>query len=67
MNRFPFSSYGDGAFLAVQTAAIAFLILFYENRITRGIAYVGCYLGFCFVLMSGLTPLNVLWFFQGMS
>lgn len=65
VNRFPFSSWGDGAFLALQTAAIAFLILYYAKQKAKAFVYIICYALLCFVLMSGLTPVKVLWYLQG--
>lgn len=65
VNRFPFSSWGDGAFLAIQTAAIAYLILYYAQQKTKALIYIICYAILCYILMGGLTPVKVLWYLQG--
>lgn len=67
VNKFPFSSWGDGAFLALQTAAIAFLILFYAGQTVKSFIYLICYTVLCYVLMGGMTPIKTLWFLQGMN
>lgn len=67
VNKFPFSSWGDGAFLALQTAIIAFLILFYASQTVKSFFYLTSYAVLCYVLMSGVTSLKTLWFLQGMN
>lgn len=61
---FPFSSWGDVSFLAVQTAIIAALVLHYNGSIVRVIAFVLAYAAAAFVLMGGLTPIDILWSLQ---
>lgn len=63
-NNYPFSSWGESLFLMLETAAIAFLILFYELNVSAGIAFVVAYTSIVYALFCGLTPLNVLWSFQ---
>lgn len=67
VSSFPFSSWGDGAFLAIQTVAIGILVLYYAKETTKACIYFICYVGLCVVLMGGLTPLNVLWSLQAMN
>lgn len=67
VNKFPFSSWGDGAFLALQTAIIAFLILYYQKQVTKSIIYIAVYMIVCYILMGGPTSLNTLWVLQGMN
>lgn len=67
VSGFPFSAYGDGAFLALQTVIIACLILHYGgSTLKAGLLFVA-YAIFCFVLMGGLTPLHVLWTIQAFN
>lgn len=67
-NGFPFSAWGDGTFLALQTAAIAALIFFYGYRsiVSAGIFSV-IYAGILYVLMGGLTSTEFLWTMQGFN
>lgn len=67
-NGFPFSAWGDGTFLAIQTAAIAALIFFYGYRSAVGSSlFVAIYAAVVYVLTSGLTPLKFLWTAQGFN
>ncbi|CAG9861591.1 unnamed protein product [Phyllotreta striolata] len=61
---FPFSAWGDATFLAVQTVIVGALVLYYESSQTKAISYLLGYLVVCYVMLSGLTPLNVLWSLQ---
>ncbi|XP_055684169.1 mannose-P-dolichol utilization defect 1 protein homolog [Lutzomyia longipalpis] len=61
---FPFSAWGDGAFLAIQTAAIAALVFYFGGAKGRAGAFLIGYLGVLYVLMGGITPLHVLWSMQ---
>lgn len=64
VKQFPFSSWGDTAFLAIQTALVAFLVLVYQNALLKAVLYLATYLCVCYIMMSGITPLEVLWTFQ---
>ncbi|XP_059618507.1 mannose-P-dolichol utilization defect 1 protein homolog [Phlebotomus argentipes] len=61
---FPFSAWGDGSFLAVQTAAIAALVFYFGGSPGKAVAFLVAYVGVLYVLMGGLTPLDVLWTMQ---
>lgn len=61
---FPFSSWGDVSFLAVQTAAIAALVLHYNGQIVQVIAFLISYVAVSYVLMGGITSVDVLWSLQ---
>lgn len=61
---FPFSAWGDAGFLAVQTVAIAVLVLYYNEAVVQSLLYLVFYLIICFVMMSGITPLSFLWTLQ---
>ncbi|XP_018567366.1 mannose-P-dolichol utilization defect 1 protein homolog [Anoplophora glabripennis] len=64
VKQFPFSSWGDTAFLAIQTVIVAVLVLVYQNAVLKSLLYLSTYLSVCYVMMSGITPLNVLWTLQ---
>lgn len=64
---FPFSAYGDTVFLALQTIIIACLIFHYGGSTLKAVLLFVAYVVFCFVLMSGLTPLHVLWSIQAFN
>lgn len=67
VSGFPFSAWGDGTFLAIQTATIAALILFYGGSVVKSVLFVIAYLSACFVLMGGLTPVQYLWSMQALN
>ncbi|ELU12384.1 hypothetical protein CAPTEDRAFT_162655 [Capitella teleta] len=62
--NYPFSSYGDSVFLLLQTAAIAFLVLFYGGRPAAALAYTAALAASVAVLMSPVAPEQVLWAMQ---
>lgn len=64
VSGFPFSAYGDGAFLALQTAIIGALVIHYGGSTIRAIIALLTYAALCYVLMGGITPVNVLWTIQ---
>lgn len=65
---FPFSAWGDGTFLAFQTATIAALIYLYGHKSAfRSFLFVAIYGALTYILMSGITPLKVLWTAQGFN
>lgn len=61
---FPFSSWGDVSFLAIQTAIIASLVLLYNGSLLRVFAFLACYLSVCYALMGGSTSIETLWNLQ---
>lgn len=64
---FPFSAWGDASFLAIQTAIIACLVLFYNRALIHVLLFSVVYLAVCYVLMGGLTPVEVLWSLQALN
>lgn len=60
VNGFPFSSWGDVCFLAVQTATIACLVLFYSGAILQVALFIVVYASVCYVLMGGLASIQIL-------
>lgn len=67
VKAFPFSAWGDSSFLAVQTVAIAALVLFYNKKLVQSILYIVAYYVITFILAGGLTPVSVLWTLQGFN
>lgn len=68
VSGFPFSAWGDGTFLALQTAAIAALIFFFGHRsASKSFVFIFFYGIFVYVLMGGLTPAKFLWTAQGFN
>lgn len=74
---FPFSSWGEGLFLALQTCSIAaFALLYGSGTVKRGTAeesdgsathaaiFLAIYSTMTYVLMSGLTDIETLWCLQ---
>ncbi|XP_077299190.1 mannose-P-dolichol utilization defect 1 protein homolog [Arctopsyche grandis] len=64
INGFPFSAWGDGIFLAIQTAIIAASVLFYNGRESGAKWFIIGYSAMMVMLMGGFTPLSVLWVLQ---
>ncbi|CAL1542883.1 unnamed protein product [Lymnaea stagnalis] len=63
--NFPFSSYGEALFLAIQTTMIAFLVLYYSGQTTKGITYVSTYVACMAFLLSPQAPGSLLALLQG--
>lgn len=64
---FPFSAWGEGTFLAIQTAIIAALVLHYGGTSGRAAMFLASYVGLVSVLVSGVTPTDVLWTMQAIN
>lgn len=63
---FPFSAWGDGTFLALQTAIIGTLVFFYGYKSSlKSTLFVIIYSTITFLLMSGITPVEYLLLAQG--
>ncbi|XP_011877221.1 PREDICTED: mannose-P-dolichol utilization defect 1 protein homolog [Vollenhovia emeryi] len=67
MSRFPFSAWGDGVFLGLQTLIIAVLVLHYNGDTAKATAFLSAYLAVICAANSGLTPVHVLWTCQAMN
>lgn len=68
ISGFPFSAWGDGTFLAIQTAAIAALVFFYGHRSgSKSLIFIVIYAAFVYVLMGGITPAKFLWTAQAFN
>ncbi|XP_012064579.1 PREDICTED: mannose-P-dolichol utilization defect 1 protein homolog [Atta cephalotes] len=66
-SRFPFSAWGDGVFLGLQTLIIAILVMHYNGDTAKAIAFLSAYIAVISTANSGLTPINVLWACQAMN
>lgn len=62
--RYPFTAWGEALFLLFETAMIAFLVLWFDKRKGTALAFVLVYSAGLYALMSGLTPIHVLWTLQ---
>ncbi|KAJ2944565.1 hypothetical protein O0L34_g3915 [Tuta absoluta] len=61
---FPFSAWGEGTFLAIQTAIVAALVLHYGGSAGKALMFLTVYAGIVAALVSGQTPTDVLWSMQ---
>jgi mannose-P-dolichol utilization defect protein 1 len=66
-NGFPFSAWGESLFLMIVTASIGFFILYYDSKKSFSLLFTIIYLTISYVLMSGLTPINILWSLQAIN
>ncbi|CAO1344587.1 unnamed protein product [Diamesa tonsa] len=68
VSGFPFSAWGDGTFLATQTAIIASLVFFFGHKsAAKAGLFVSLYAALVFLLMGGLTPKEYLWTAQAFN
>jgi len=62
---FPFSAWGEASFLAIQTSVIAALVLLYNSSsFLLSFSFIAGYLAVLYSLISGITPIDVLWSMQ---
>ncbi|XP_028035877.1 mannose-P-dolichol utilization defect 1 protein homolog [Bombyx mandarina] len=64
---FPFSAWGEGTFLAIQTAMIAALVLHYGGAPMKGGIFLSVYCAIVSVLVSGYTSTDILWTMQAVT
>lgn len=62
-NNFPFSAWGEAIFLALETALIAFLVLWYDGYKAQAISFVTIYSGIVYTLLN-LISKDVMWYCQ---
>lgn len=62
-----FSAWGEGFFLALQTAAISALVLLFGRSVKEAVLFVISYLAICLILMGGYTSVAVLWSLQALN
>lgn len=64
-NNFPFSSYGESFFLALQTAAIGFLVVAFSKGKLHALVFIALFSGSAWALLNpAVTPKIVLWYGQ---
>lgn len=59
-HRYPFSAWGEGLFLAVETALIAMFVLQFRGQAGRAWAFATVYVGLAAFLASGTLPMTLL-------
>lgn len=64
---FPFSSWGDATFLGIQTVLIAVFVLWYQGSKSLGLMYLIVFIGVCYVMAGGITPIKTLWYLQSFN
>lgn len=62
--KFPFTAWGESLFLLLETAMIAFLVMWFDGNRGRGLLFALTHGTVLYLLMSGLTPVHVLWALQ---
>lgn len=64
-NSFPFSAWGEAIFLALETALIAFLVLWYDGNRGRATTFLLTYGAIVFALTHPtIVPKDVMWYLQ---
>ncbi|KYN04108.1 PREDICTED: mannose-P-dolichol utilization defect 1 protein homolog [Cyphomyrmex costatus] len=66
-SRFPFSAWGDGVFLGLQTLMIAILVMHYNGDTAKATFFLSTYIAVISAANSGLVPINILWACQAMN
>jgi len=64
IKEFPFSTYGEGVFLILQTALIAALVLYYRGQRMLTLLFTLLYPAMLYYLLSGMASMDVLWTLQ---
>ncbi|XP_069104099.1 mannose-P-dolichol utilization defect 1 protein-like [Argopecten irradians] len=64
---FPFSSYGEGIFLVLQTTVIVYLVLYYSNQKGGAVLFLLIYTLSMAYLMSPLISIKMLALFQSVN
>lgn len=65
--RYPFSSWGEGLFLMLETALIAALVMRYRGQTSRVMGFTASYACLLAVLLMKVVPVPVLWSAQLLS
>lgn len=64
-NNFPFSAWGEAIFLAIETAAIAFLILWYDGSKSKALTFLTVYTTVVIALTHpSLVSKDIMWYLQ---
>lgn len=67
ISNYFFSAWGEGTFLAIQTAIIVALVLHYTGTPITALAFLAMYVGSVSTLVSGYIPKDFLWTMQVMT
>lgn len=62
-----FSAWGEGFFLALQTAVIGALCSLFGRSAKEAVLFTVSYLAVCVLLMGGYTPVSTLWSLQALN
>lgn len=65
--RFPFSAWGEAVFLYIETALIAFFVLWFNKNRIGSIVFLGSFSAITWVLVSGLLTPEQLWYLQALN
>lgn len=65
--RYPFSAWGEGLFLMLETALIAALVLRYRGQTSRVLGFTASYACLLAVLLAKVVPVSTLWSAQLLS
>jgi len=64
-NKFPFSTWGECIFIALETALIFFMVLWYDGKRSAGLTFLLMYSGLLFTLThQSIVPMNIIWYLQ---
>ncbi|XP_043246712.1 mannose-P-dolichol utilization defect 1 protein homolog [Amphibalanus amphitrite] len=64
VQQYPFSAYGEGVFLILQTALIAALVLLFSGQRVLTFLFCALYPAALYYLVAGFAPMDVLWALQ---
>lgn len=64
---FPFSAWGEGLFLALQTAAVAFFTLFFETSTASACTFGVAYSAVMVALLGGFAPIELITTLQALN
>ncbi|XP_071517349.1 mannose-P-dolichol utilization defect 1 protein homolog [Panulirus ornatus] len=67
VNSYPFSSYGDGVFLLIQTSIIGALVYHFGGSTQKGVTFFVTIASITLFFCSGIIPLKILWVFQAFN
>ncbi|XP_043287971.1 mannose-P-dolichol utilization defect 1 protein homolog [Venturia canescens] len=67
VSGFPFSAWGDGVFLGIQTLTIVLLVFHYNDDTAKATAFFAGYVAIMIAVLGGMMPMNVLWACQTLN
>ncbi|KAI4504526.1 hypothetical protein M0802_000076 [Mischocyttarus mexicanus] len=66
VSGFPFSAWGDGVSLGIQTLIIAILVFHFNGDSAKATAVLAAYIAVLTAVVNGVVPINLLWTCQAM-